>query len=228
LAVYFPHSKWDGYSDRYAYDIRGRTAAVEHNSDTSSGSDGSGHVWRFDVAKNFSDESGGDEVVLDFDGFETIPPDDHVYLVDRHLESRVDLRKKSRYSFFEAKRHFVSADDDARFILLVGDDNFIAGYDDELPGLPKETTLHQNYPNPFNPSTIIRYDLAQHGQVTMRVYDVSGALVTVLEDRVRAPGRYEVGWQGENAQGERLASGVYFYRLEAPGFTQTRKMVLLK
>jgi hypothetical protein len=53
-------------------------------------------------------------------------------------------------------------------------------------------------------------------------------LVIVLEDRVRAPGRYEVGWQGENAQGERLASGVYFYRLEAPGFTQTKKMVLLK
>jgi hypothetical protein len=228
ISVYFPHSDWDRFSGRYAFDIRGETTVLGNGSGSAPDGVNSGNVWCFDVAKNFSDGTAGDEVVIGFDGIDTIPSELHVYLVDRDIKRRVDLRDENGYSYFLAKRSFIATEDDARFVLLVGDDEFIADYDDELPGLPKQTALHQNYPNPFNPSTIIRYDLAQRGLVTLRVYDVTGALVIVLEDRVRAPGRYEVGWQGENAQGERLASGVYFYRLEAPGFTQTKKMVLLK
>jgi hypothetical protein len=88
--------------------------------------------------------------------------------------------------------------------------------------------LHQNHPNPFNPSTIIRYELATSGHVTLRVYDVSGTLVKVLEDRDLQPGRYETGWNGENDHGESVSSGVYFYRLKADGKTLTKKMILLK
>jgi hypothetical protein len=75
-------------------------------------------------------------------------------------------------------------------------------------GVPMTAALYQNIPN--------------------RVYDVRGALVRVLEDRIRAMGRYEVDWNGDDGRGERVASGVYFYRLTTPGYSQTRKMVLLK
>jgi hypothetical protein len=94
--------------------------------------------------------------------------------------------------------------------------------------VPKEYRLEQNYPNPFNPTTIIRYEIAKAGRLSLRIYNVSGALVKVLEERDREPGRYEIGWDGNNEHGEKVSSGVYFYRLTAPGFSQTRKMLLLK
>lgn len=89
--------------------------------------------------------------------------------------------------------------------------------------------LEQNYPNPFNPVTTIRYELQTPGRAQLRVYDVSGRLVrTLLDSNVTAGARHEVTWDGRSDGGERVASGVYFYKLSAPGFTQTRKMVLLK
>ena len=94
--------------------------------------------------------------------------------------------------------------------------------------LPTGVQLKQNYPNPFNPTTIIRYEIAVAGRLSLRIYDVTGALVKVLEERAREPGRYEIGWDGDNERGEKVSSGVYFYRLRAPGFSRTRKMVLLK
>ncbi len=88
--------------------------------------------------------------------------------------------------------------------------------------------LSQNHPNPFNPTTMIAFSIRQRGQVTLKVYDVSGALVRTLVDENRPAGSHEVPWDGRDTRGQGVASGVYFYRLEAPGFTKTRKMVLLK
>jgi len=111
---------------------------------------------------------------------------------------------------------------------MVGTETFVDKETANIVQLPTTTVLHQNHPNPFNPMTVIRYEIAEPGRVRVQVYNVRGALVRVLEDRVREPGRYEVGWSGEDDRGDRVASGVYFYRLTAPGFSQTRKMVLLK
>jgi flagellar hook assembly protein FlgD len=93
---------------------------------------------------------------------------------------------------------------------------------------PLETALAQNVPNPFNPTTTIRFSLAAPGQVTLAVYDVSGRRVRTLVDEYRAADRYHVSWDGRNEAGESVASGVYFYRLVAGRFAQTKKMVLLK
>jgi hypothetical protein len=98
----------------------------------------------------------------------------------------------------------------------------------EPPPVPEESYLGQNVPNPFNPNTTIAYGLAADGAVSLRVYDVSGALVRVLVDGWRPAGPHEAVWDGRNGSGEAMSSGVYFYRLQADGFTQTRKMVLLK
>ena len=99
--------------------------------------------------------------------------------------------------------------------------------------LPKETTLLPNYPNPFNPETWIPYQLAEPAEVTLTIYGVDGRVVRRLALGHQAAGTYQsksraAYWDGRNAQGERVASGVYFYTLTAGDFTATRKMLIRK
>jgi len=88
--------------------------------------------------------------------------------------------------------------------------------------------LRQNIPNPFNPETVIRYSLARTGPVTIRIYNVSGALVRTLVDKPQAAGEYVARWNGTDDRGRPLPSGAYFYRLEAHGFLDSRKLILLR
>jgi hypothetical protein len=94
--------------------------------------------------------------------------------------------------------------------------------------LPVSFALEPNRPNPFNPITTIAYDLPQTAKVRLVVYDVGGRQVRELVNGSQAAGRREIVWDGRNASGDFVASGVYFYRLIAGDFVQTRKMVLLK
>jgi hypothetical protein len=88
--------------------------------------------------------------------------------------------------------------------------------------------LHQNYPNPFSPSTIIRFEVAQAGLASVKIYDVAGTLVkTVFSGRVE-PRRYEIAWLGEDEQDRRVAPGVYFCRLQAPGYNEAKQIVLIR
>jgi hypothetical protein len=89
--------------------------------------------------------------------------------------------------------------------------------------------LDTNYPNPFNPSTTIRFGVAQRGRVTLRIFDVRGALVRTLSDEVREAGvEHRVRWDGRDDGGRSVASGVYFLHLEAQGFFEAQKLVLLR
>ncbi|UCH84270.1 MAG: T9SS type A sorting domain-containing protein [Candidatus Latescibacterota bacterium] len=99
----------------------------------------------------------------------------------------------------------------------------------DLPEVPTRFALHQNAPNPFNPSTVIRYDVPSGGaRISLRIFDVNGQLVRTLVDAVEPAGEKSVTWNGVNNRGGVVATGVYFYRLNAPGYTQTRKMLLMK
>ena len=91
---------------------------------------------------------------------------------------------------------------------------------DHLPG---EFSLEQNYPNPFNPSTNIGFAVPVGSFVSLKLYDLLGRAVATLVSEVLAPGSYEVTFDGVG-----LASGIYFYRLQAGPFVQTRKLVLQK
>ncbi len=92
--------------------------------------------------------------------------------------------------------------------------------------------LESNYPNPFNPTTHITFEIKTRGHVTLRIYNVAGQLVRTLLNEELAAGRYENRpfnvWDGANDAGQEVGSGVYFYRLAATNFAQTRKLVLLK
>jgi hypothetical protein len=93
----------------------------------------------------------------------------------------------------------------------------------EAPLLPVRMTLHQNYPNPFNPSTTIRYGLPHKSTVQLTVFNTLGQQVAVLEQGEKEAGYHEVKFDGTG-----LSSGVYFYRLQAGDFVQTRKLLLLR
>ena len=107
-------------------------------------------------------------------------------------------------------------------IPLVGNVSF-TGVQQSVAALPQEVAMKQNYPNPFNPTTTISYQLSAVSDVKLVVYDMLGREGAVLVNEKKGPGSYEVKFDGSN-----LASGVYFYRLTAGQFAQTRKMVLLK
>ena len=88
---------------------------------------------------------------------------------------------------------------------------------------PEHFTLYQNYPNPFNPNTNLEFGISKSGFVTLKVYDVLGNEVAVLVNENKAPGYYNIQFDGSD-----LSSGVYYYRLESSGFVQTKRMMLLK
>ena len=103
----------------------------------------------------------------------------------------------------------------------------------ETEAMPKETVLLSNYPNPFNPETWIPYQLAEPADVTLSIYSVDGKLVRTLALGHQPAGVYRdrnraAHWDGRNAFGERVASGLYFYTFTAGDFTATRKMLIRK
>ncbi|MBN1997588.1 T9SS type A sorting domain-containing protein, partial [candidate division KSB1 bacterium] len=95
-------------------------------------------------------------------------------------------------------------------------------------GIPVSYQLQQNYPNPFNPETTIRYSLPFAEFVTLTVYDILGKKIKTLVNENKAPGRYQVIWDGKDENGLKVASGVYVYRLSAGKFVQSFKMLLIK
>ncbi|MBD3374501.1 T9SS type A sorting domain-containing protein [candidate division KSB1 bacterium] len=100
---------------------------------------------------------------------------------------------------------------------------------DQKPGhLPEHYALYQNHPNPFNPSTTIRFEVPERSHVTLRIFDVLGKQVKVLVDREIEPGLHTVVWDGHAGDDSDVASGIYFYVMQAGAFVHTRKAIYLR
>ncbi|MCX5752811.1 MAG: T9SS type A sorting domain-containing protein, partial [Candidatus Krumholzibacteria bacterium] len=84
------------------------------------------------------------------------------------------------------------------------------------------------YPNPFNPTTRIAFGLSAPGHVSLRIYDAAGRLVRALVNEERHAANYDESWDGRDSNGRSVASGIYFYKLAAGSFEETRKMALLR
>lgn len=103
------------------------------------------------------------------------------------------------------------------------DVNTLTSVSSQQSSLPGEFTLDQNYPNPFNPETVINYELQVTNYVSLKVYDAAGKIVSVLFDGKQNAGSYNIKFDGTG-----LPGGVYFYRLEAGSYKETKRMMLVK
>ena len=122
-------------------------------------------------------------------------------------------------------RHIVTVDDVKNSIIQLED---LIAYE-----IPAETELLRNYPNPFNPETWIPYHLSEDADVRLTIYDVNGEMVRDIDVGHQVAAKYDtrtkaIYWDGRNKFGEQVASGIYFYHLQAGDFSGTRKMVILK
>ncbi len=88
--------------------------------------------------------------------------------------------------------------------------------------------LSQNYPNPFNPTTTINYSLKENSKVSLNIYNIKGQKVKQLVNELLSTDEYSVIWNGKDNNGKSISSGIYFYKLKAGGYEQTKKMLLLK
>ena len=97
------------------------------------------------------------------------------------------------------------------------------GVDQTTSVVPKDFLLNQNYPNPFNPTTTIHYSVSKSGNIKIMVYDLLGREVTTLVNENKPAGNYDIKFDGS-----KLGSGVYFYKMQAGNFVQTKKLILIK
>jgi hypothetical protein len=118
----------------------------------------------------------------------------------------------------------------AQFKVFAGNSEWVAEKVQQLESeLPRAFALQQNYPNPFNPETTIRFDVAQSGNVKIKVYNMLGQEVATLVDKYYETGKnYETKWNGKDRFGREAASGMYIYRLESGKISKVKKMLLVK
>jgi hypothetical protein len=106
---------------------------------------------------------------------------------------------------------------------LLSDFTITSVHDDVINGQPQGFYLEQNYPNPFNPTTTISYQITGLSFVTIKIYGVLGNEMGTLINEEKPAGSYEVGFDAKG-----LPSGIYFYKLQAGNFVETKKMILLR
>jgi hypothetical protein len=109
-----------------------------------------------------------------------------------------------------------------------GEDTPVDVISDDQPLLPAGYSLGQNYPNPFNPTTTIEFSLPRRSEVVISVYNILGRKVLTLLDEELPAGYHRLVWNGKSGRGQDVATGLYFYRIKAGDFVQTKKMLLLK
>jgi hypothetical protein len=186
--------------------------------------------WRFVVESNITHEM----VTLRFDGVKEIDAASAVFLVDEALQYKQNLRENAVYSYQPRSRDSAKA-----FTLIVGKEDFISEQTANAQGAPDDFVLEQNFPNPFwsaatsrfagNPETAIRFGLPQKSVVSIKIFDLAGHEVTALLDRVELPaGRHQRVWDGHDAQGRAVVSGIYFCRLTAAGIVKTVKVMVMR
>ncbi|MEO8512563.1 MAG: T9SS type A sorting domain-containing protein [Ignavibacteria bacterium] len=107
--------------------------------------------------------------------------------------------------------------------ILYGDTSTVVGINQISSEIPEKFELSQNYPNPFNPTTHFEFKIAEYGLAKLTIYDALGKEVEILMNKELQPGSYEVDWDAS-----KYPSGVYYYKLQAGSFAETKKMVLIK
>ncbi len=177
-----------------------------------------GHFYDFSVkAKNVSDK-----ILLKFEKENEIPENFELFLID------IDERTGRRIFQLDEIIWENKSNLDKNYRIIVGTKAYIKENNMGVGITPTEFRLAQNYPNPFNPITTIHYDLPEIEEVNLSVYNYLGQCVKTLVNEQKNPGYYQIQWNGLNQKGQRVASGIYFYVIQAGNNRQACKMVMLK
>ncbi len=202
---------------RYSFDSTQALCAVENSNGIDVSSSGSFGMWIF------GDNSGNElDLIFGSPARYVAPVDTINWYGWKYVgmwRDKGDVSTSILKGF--AVRHLESALLDSSSIYV--DDIQVSGKANSFVGIPTSTSLFQNYPNPFNPTTDIIYQLSTATRVSVKIYDVLGREVRTLMDESQGPGLHVLSF---NATG--LPSGVYFCRMDAGSFSQTRKMILMK
>jgi photosystem II stability/assembly factor-like uncharacterized protein len=206
VSLYFPHLDWQKYPDHYTTDFR----PVFQD----------GQVWDFVVETNIVNA----KVEIAFCGVESVPNEFGVYLLDGKLKISQNLRHDPGYSFPTANGTLKK-----QLRLAIGKSVFFQRHNLQITSIPLDYELSQNFPNPFNPATAIRFGLPVPSMVTLKIYTTLGEEVAVLLDNeLKGAGYHVQTWNGVNKHGQEVHSGIYFYRLKAGAFSDSKKMLLIK
>ena len=130
---------------------------------------------------------------------------------------------KESYTFLPDQRDYTAITTHQTDQDFVGTVLIVGVGDDQNQPIPDEFTLMQNYPNPFNPYTTVRFDLPERANVLLEVFNICGQKIVTLTDAEYSAGIHLIGWDASA-----ISSGMYFYRLTAGDFIDTKKMILLK
>jgi hypothetical protein len=190
---------WAGYA-------KGIGSAVQTDVFLSYSTDG-GQTWSNKT--NVTNTSDIDEAVVNL----ADQVGDQLHFSYQTIESYEYLHNR----FWLGDLYYMNYENPAKNVLVSKDDNVVRKFE-----------LAQNYPNPFNPTTVISFEIPKSEQVKINIYNLKGELVKTLLDAKKESGSYEVYWDGTDALGKVVASGLYFYRLESSSFIKTKKMSLLK
>jgi len=157
---------------------------------------------------------------LYFAGIQDVSPAHDLALIDKKAGRAQDLRKNNVYRFTPV--HEIT-----EFEIMVGESELIKNRIAEI--VPHSFALEQNYPNPFNPETTIPFALPEASHINVTIYNVLGKMIKIVYNGTTDAGRHYVSWDGRDLSGSRVASGIYFYRLDIEGHKGfTKKMVLMK
>ena len=138
--------------------------------------------------------------------------------------------RKVLLNFLDHKEMIVNNQNSAYDLkIIAGDKEYVKSMSQEiLSSIPEEFSLGQNYPNPFNPITQMEYSLPQRSKVVISIYNVLGQEIKSLINKEQDYGYHSVTWDGTDRLGKSVASGVYFTQMRSGGFSQSKKMLLLK
>ena len=176
-----------------------------------------GAYWDIMLTSNQKDKN----LIVELDK-SNVPAGFQIWYLDRNLVASIPINE-------DKISMPLPQDGKGNYRLIVGNEEYAKQHSENIPLVPLEYSLSQNYPNPFNPSTNINYQLKELSSVSLEIFNIVGQKIKVLLDNlVQNPGQYRISWDGTNQIGNRVATGVYIYRLRANAFVSSKKMILLK
>jgi hypothetical protein len=178
-----------------------------------------GHQWQLELDSTLPGEN-----VVQIGLIETgqLPDSSELYIFDMDYQCRI---QPNNHLF---KVHLEKEYPIRHLRIIIGSADYAEQHRDGISLLPLEYVLYQNYPNPFNPQTTINYQTGKRGQVVLEIYNILGRQIRTLVNKIQDPGMHSVIWNGLDDSGNAVAAGVYFSRVQASDFNDSKKLVLLR